>query len=108
MKRRYRAFYTMEKDDNSGYSKSYDLYFKDVEITSGAQREHRPDVLKNQIIKKGIDPTPMQDYINFFKNGCPPHGGFGIGLDRLLMLLLDLPNLKEAMFVFRGPARLNP
>lgn len=103
-----RAFYTMEKDDNSGYSKSYDLYFKDVEITSGAQREHRPDVLKNQIIKKGIDPTPMQDYINFFKNGCPPHGGFGIGLDRLLMLLLDLPNLKEAMFVFRGPARLNP
>ena len=103
-----RAFYTMAKDDNSGYSKSYDLYFKDVEITSGAQREHRPEILREQIVSKGIDPTPMQDYINFFKNGCPPHGGFGIGLDRLLMLLLDLPSIKEAMFVFRGPTRLNP
>ncbi len=103
-----RAFYTMKKDEDPKYSKSYDLYFKDVEITSGAQREHRPDVLEKQIIAKGIDPKPMKDYINFFKNGCPPHGGFGIGLDRLVMLLLDLPTIKEAMFVFRGPNRLNP
>ena len=103
-----RAFYTMAKPDEPAYSKSYDLYFKDVEITSGAQREHRPDVLREQIVKRGIDPTPMNDYINFFKNGCPPHGGFGLGLDRLLMLLLDLPSLKEAMYLFRGPDRLTP
>ena len=103
-----RAFYTMKKDEDPKYSKSYDLYFKDVEITSGAQREHRPDVLLKQIVAKGIDPKPMESYINFFKNGCPPHGGFGIGLDRVLMLLLDLPTIKEAMFVFRGPNRLNP
>lgn len=103
-----RAFYTMAKEDEPEYSKSYDLYFKDVEITSGAQREHRPDILKAQIEARGIDPTPMQDYINFFKNGCPPHGGFGLGLDRLLMLLLDLPSIKEAMYIFRGPDRLNP
>ena len=103
-----RAFYTMAKEDEPEYSKSYDLYFKDVEITSGAQREHRPDVLKRQIEERGIDPTPMTDYINFFKNGCPPHGGFGLGLDRLLMLLLDLPSLKESMYIFRGPDRLNP
>lgn len=103
-----RAFYTMAKEDEPEYSKSYDLYFKDVEITSGAQRENRPDVLKRQIEERGIDPTPMTDYINFFKNGCPPHGGFGLGLDRLLMLLLDLPSLKEAMYIFRGPDRLNP
>ncbi len=103
-----RAFYTMAKEDEPEYSKSYDLYFKDVEITSGAQREHRPDVLKRQIEERGIDTTPMTDYINFFKNGCPPHGGFGLGLDRLLMLLLDLPSLKEAMYIFRGPDRLNP
>lgn len=103
-----RAFYTMAKEDEPEYSKSYDLYFKDVEITSGAQREHRPDVLKKQIEERGIDTTPMTDYINFFKNGCPPHGGFGLGLDRLLMLLLDLPSLKEAMYIFRGPDRLNP
>ena len=103
-----RAFYTMAKEDEPEYSKSYDLYFKDVEITSGAQREHRPDVLRKQIVERGIDPTPMNDYINFFKNGCPPHGGFGLGLDRLLMLLLDLPSIKEAMYIFRGPDRLNP
>lgn len=103
-----RAFYTMAKEDEPEYSKSYDLYFKDVEITSGAQREHRPDILKKQIEERGIDTTPMTDYINFFKNGCPPHGGFGLGLDRLLMLLLDLPSLKEAMYIFRGPDRLNP
>ena len=103
-----RAFYTMAKEDEPEYSKSYDLYFKDVEITSGAQREHRPDVLRKQIVDRGIDPTPMNDYINFFKNGCPPHGGFGLGLDRLLMLLLDLPSIKEAMYIFRGPDRLNP
>ena len=103
-----RAFYTMAKEDEPEYSKSYDLYFKDVEITSGAQREHHPDVLKKQIEERGIDTAPMTDYINFFKNGCPPHGGFGLGLDRLLMLLLDLPSLKEAMYIFRGPDRLNP
>lgn len=103
-----RAFYTMAKEDEPEYSKSYDLYFKDVELTSGAQREHRPDILKKQIEDKGIDPTPMTDYINFFKNGCPPHGGFGMGLDRFLMLLLDLPSLKEAMYLFRGPDRLTP
>ena len=103
-----RAFYTMAKEDEPAYSKSYDLYFKDVELTSGAQREHRPDVLKKQIEDRGIDTTPMTDYINFFKNGCPPHGGFGLGLDRFLMLLLDLPSLKEAMYLFRGPDRLTP
>lgn len=103
-----RAFYTMAKENEPAYSKSYDLYFKDVELTSGAQREHRPDVLRKQIVDRGIDPTPMKDYINFFKNGCPPHGGFGMGLDRLIMLLLDLPSLKEAMYLFRGPDRLTP
>ena len=103
-----RAFYTMAKENEPTYSKSYDLYFKDVELTSGAQREHRPDILRQQIVDRGIDPTPMKDYINFFKNGCPPHGGFGMGLDRLVMLLLDLPSLKEAMYLFRGPDRLTP
>lgn len=103
-----RAFYTMAKEDDPEYSKSYDLYFKDVELTSGAQREHRPDILRKQIVAKGINTEPMEDYISFFKYGCPTHGGFGMGLDRFIMLLLDLPNLKEAMYIFRGPDRLNP
>ena len=50
----------------------------------------------------------QESYIDFFKYGCPPHGGFGMGLDRILMLLLDLPSLKESMFIFRGPDRLRP
>ena len=99
----------MHKDDEPGYSETYDLYYKDIEITSGAMREHRPDVLAKQIAEKGIDPKTMEEnYINFFKYGCPPHGGFGLGLDRLTMLMLDIPTIKEAMFVFRGPDRLNP
>ncbi len=104
-----RPFYSMKKGDGSIYSRTYDLYFKDVEITSGAQREHRADVLEKQIKEKGIDPeTLRKNYIDFFKYGCPPHGGFGMGLDRIIMLLLDLPNLREAMFIFRGPDRLTP
>lgn len=104
-----RPFYSMHKDDEPGYSETYDLYYKDIEITSGAMREHRPDVLAKQIAEKGIDPKTMEEnYINFFKYGCPPHGGFGLGLDRLTMLMLDIPTIKEAMFVFRGPDRLNP
>ena len=104
-----RPFYSMHKDDEPEYSETYDLYYKDIEITSGAMREHRPDVLAKQIAEKGIDPKTMEEnYINFFKYGCPPHGGFGLGLDRLTMLMLDIPTIKEAMFVFRGPDRLNP
>ncbi len=104
-----RPFYSMKKEDDKAYSKTYDLYYKDIEITSGAQREHRADVLTEQIREKGIDPKTMQEtYIDFFKYGCPPHGGFGMGLDRITMLLLDLPSIKEAMFIFRGPERIRP
>ena len=104
-----RPFYSMHKQDEPGYSETYDLYYKDIEITSGAMREHRPDVLAKQIADKGINPKTMEEnYINFFKYGCPSHGGFGIGLDRLTMIMLDIPTIKEAMFVFRGPDRLNP
>ena len=104
-----RPFYSMHKADDPAYSETYDLYYKDIEITSGAMREHRPDVLAKQIADKGIDPKTMEEnYINFFKYGCPPHGGFGLGLDRLTMIMLDIPTIKEAMFVFRGPDRLTP
>ncbi len=104
-----RPFYSMHKADDPAYSETYDLYYKDIEITSGAMREHRPEILAKQIADKGIDPKTMEEnYINFFKYGCPPHGGFGLGLDRLTMIMLDIPTIKEAMFVFRGPDRLTP
>lgn len=99
-----RAFYHMRKD---GVAQGYDLIWRGVEITTGAQREHRYEVLKEQALEKGLG-KDIKFYLEFFKYGCPPHGGFGLGVDRLTMLLLGLPSLKEAMFLFRGPNRLNP
>ena len=99
-----RAFYHMR--DKNGVPQGYDLIWRGVEITTGAQREHRYEVLKKQAEEKGLA-NDVKFYLEFFKYGCPPHGGFGIGVDRLTMLLLGLP-IKEAMFLFRGPARLTP
>ena len=99
-----RAFYHM-RDDN-GVPQGYDLIWRGVEITTGAQREHRYDILKKQAQEKGLA-EDVKFYLEFFKYGCPPHGGFGIGVDRLTMLLLGL-HIKDAMFIFRGPNRLNP
>ncbi len=99
-----RAFYHMRKD---GIPQGYDLIWRGVEITTGAQREHRYEILKAQAEEKGLK-DDVAFYLDFFKYGCPPHGGFGIGVDRLTMLLLELPSLKESMFLFRGPNRLNP
>lgn len=103
-----RAFYTMQSDENPNLSKSYDLLWKDQEITSGAQREHRPKQLANNIASKGIKPENMQFYIDFFRYGCPPHGGFAIGMARFMAKLLGLASIKEATFLFRGPNRLLP
>lgn len=99
-----RAFYHMR--DENGIPQGYDLIWRGVEITTGAQREHRYDVLKKQADEKGLG-EDVKFYLEFFKYGCPPHGGFGLGVDRLTMLLLGL-NIKEAMFLFRSPDRLNP
>jgi aspartyl-tRNA synthetase len=99
-----RAFYHMR--DESGVPQGYDLIWRGVEITTGAQREHRYDVLKKQADEKGLT-KDVEFYLEFFKYGCPPHGGFGLGIDRLTMLLCGL-GIKEAMFLFRGPNRLTP
>ena len=99
-----RAFYHMRKDD---VPEGYDLIYRGVEITTGAEREHRYDVLVKQAKEKGLD-KDVEFYLEFFKYGCPPHGGFGLGVDRLTMLVLGLPSVKESMLIFRGPNRLNP
>ncbi len=99
-----RAFYHMR--DEEGVPQGYDLIWRGVEITTGAQREHRYDVLKAQAEEKGLA-EDVKFYLEFFKYGCPPHGGFGLGIDRLTMLFLGL-SIKEAEFLFRGPNRLTP
>jgi aspartyl-tRNA synthetase len=87
---------------------SFDLLWKGIEITTGAQREHRYDVLLSQAAEKGLSTEPMRSYLDCFRYGCPPHGGLAIGLARLLMVALGLDSIREAMFLFRGPNRLTP
>jgi aspartyl-tRNA synthetase len=103
-----RAFYHMRPENNPDVTKSFDLIAKGMEITTGAQREHRAEILTQQAMEKGYNLEPLQDYINFFKYGVPPHGGFGLGLTRLIMVLLNLDNVREATFLYRGPTRLRP
>ena len=103
-----RPFYHMRFEDRPELTKSFDLLGRGLEITTGAQREHRFEVLKNQAQEKGLTLPPIQNYLNFFRYGCPPHGGLGLGLSRLLMVMLDLPNIREAVYLFRGPNRLEP
>lgn len=100
-----RAFYHMRNEE--GVLQGYDLIWKGLEITSGAQREHRYEEICKNAKEKGLG-EDVKFYLEFFKFGCPPHGGFGMGVDRLTMLLLNMPSVKETEFLFRGPNRINP
>ena len=100
-----RAFYHMR--DEKGILQGYDLIWRGVEITTGAQREHRYEEIVKSAKEKGLG-EDVKFYLDFFKHGCPPHGGFAIGVDRLTMLLLGIPSVKETEFLFRGPNRLAP
>ncbi len=102
-----RPFYHMK--DNSGmHTLSFDLLWKGLEITTGAQREHRYEVLKNQAAEKGLDLRKIDFYLEFFKYGCPPHGGFGLSPTRVVMKMLNLPNVRESTLLPRDPNRLTP
>jgi aspartyl-tRNA synthetase len=103
-----RPFYHMRRAGRPDLTCSFDLLWKGIEVTTGAQREHRYEILLKQAAEKGIDPGPMQSYLNCFQYGCPPHGGLGLGLGRLLMVMLGLDSIREATFLFRGPNRLTP
>lgn len=103
-----RPFYHMRKEVDPRLTKSFDLLWKWMEITTGAQREHRYDVLVRQAVEKGIDLESILFYLDFFKYGCPPHGGFGFGLARLLAAMLNQRSIREVVFLHRGPNRLIP
>jgi nondiscriminating aspartyl-tRNA synthetase len=103
-----RPFYHMRYAQDPGTTKSFDLLWKGLEITTGAQREHRYDVLVKQALEKGLSQEGIQFYLDFFRYGCPPHGGLGLGLSRTLMALLGVANMREVTYLFRGPTRLAP
>lgn len=103
-----RPFYHMHKEDVPSETKSFDLLWKWMEITTGAQREHRYDILVKQATEKGISLESIQFYLDFFKYGCPPHGGFGFGLARLLAAMLNQKSIRDVVFLHRGPTRLIP
>jgi len=103
-----RPFYHMRHEDNNNLTKSFDLIYRGLEITTGSQREHRVDVLEKQAIEKGMNLEELKDYINFFRYGCPNHGGIGMGPGRVVMKLMGLGSIKEACFLPRDVKRLNP
>ncbi|MCD0447863.1 aspartate--tRNA(Asn) ligase [Actinocorallia sp. API 0066] len=103
-----RPFYHLRPADDPTVTESFDLLWKGIEITTGAQREHRHDILVAQAREKHMDLEPLRSYLDCFRYGTPPHGGLGLGLARFLMLLLNLPSIRETTFLFRGPHRLEP
>jgi len=103
-----RPFYHMRHADDPTLTKSFDLLWRGIELTTGAQREHRYERLLAQAEDKKVDVGPIQYYLDFFRYGAPPHGGFGFGLTRLLMQMLGQENVREVTFLYRGPHRLTP
>jgi len=103
-----RAFYSMRLESNPTLTKTFDLLFRGLEITSGAQREHRYEQLKKQIQEKGLKVGPFKIYLDFFKYGCPPHGGFAPGPTRMLMGIFNISSVREVTYLYRGLKRLTP
>ncbi|WP_337814505.1 aspartate--tRNA(Asn) ligase [Intestinibacter sp.] len=103
-----RPMYTMPDDKDKTLTKSFDLIYDGLEITTGGQRIHDYEMLKENIIKFGLNPEDFDFYLETFKYGMPPHGGFAIGLERLTMKILKLSNIREAALIPRDMKRLTP
>jgi len=103
-----RPFYHMRHEQDQTLTKSFDLLWKGIEVTTGAQREHRYDILLKQAESKGLSLSGLKYYLNFFKYGCPPHGGVGMGPSRMIMKLLEQSNVREVTYLYRGIKRLDP
>ena len=103
-----RPMYTMPDDEDKTLTKSFDLIYDGLEITTGGQRINDYEMLKENIIKFGLNPEDFDFYLDTFKYGMPPHGGFAIGLERLTMKILKLSNIREATLVPRDMKRLTP
>jgi aspartyl-tRNA synthetase len=101
-----RAFYHMKNQEDPALALGFDLFWKGLEITTGAQREHREEQLRMNAKERGIDESSLEEYFEYFKYGCPPHGGFAIGLERFLMQLLNLNSILEASYLPNTPNRI--
>jgi len=102
-----RPFYTQPRDNN-GASQSFDLLFEGIEITTGGQRLHRRTDLEQALINRGIDPVSFKSHLQMFETGMPPHGGLAIGLERLTVRILHLPNVRQATLYPRDRYRISP
>lgn len=103
-----RAFYSMPYEDDPKLCKSYDIIYRGMEICSGAQRIHTPELLEKQIAARGMNPAYFKSYTDAFRYGAPPHAGWSIGLDRLTMAVCGLENIREAIMFPRDKHRMNP
>lgn len=103
-----KPFYTMPEPGNDKLSRGFDLEFNGRELVSGSQRIHNIDLLMQRLKKKGMNSAPLQSYLEAFKYGMPPHGGFGFGIERIVMILLGLSNIREAVLFPRDRARISP
>ncbi len=103
-----RPFYTMPKSDDPEVTNSFDLQYHEIEVTSGAQRVHDPDMLEKRFREKGLNVESFQFYIQSFKYGMPPHAGWGLGLERLVMIILGLSNIRETTLFPRDRTRIVP
>jgi aspartyl-tRNA synthetase len=103
-----RPFYTMPDPDQPNWANAYDIFIRGEEVTSGAQRIHDPEMLVKLAAQKGVDLTPIQDYVNSFNYGAFPHAGGGIGMERVVMLFLGLDNIRKSSMFPRDPTRLTP
>jgi nondiscriminating aspartyl-tRNA synthetase len=103
-----KPFYIHEKEGNLELSCSFDLQFGYLELVSGGRRQHDPDKLKNRIIEQGLDPSGFEDHLKAFQWGMPPHSGWGLGFDRLMMVLTNTQNVREVVLYPRDAERLSP
>lgn len=103
-----RPFYTMPCADDPAYTCSFDAFIRGEEILSGAQRVHDPVLLEERIRSKDVEPDSLRSYINSFAYGATPHGGVGIGLERVVKLFTGIHNIKTASMFPRDPKRIIP
>ena len=103
-----KPFYIREKDEDPSLSRSFDLQYGYLELSSGGTRLHNTDILKSKLKEQGLDPAQFADHLQTFDWGMPPHSGWGMGLDRLMTTLIGIDNVREVVLYPRDPDRLKP